>query len=202
MNKWYACVATVAMALALLGLWGCEWEGGDGFNTSGGAGVNVNFSGTYAVSGVPGVTSLVISQTGNALQGSDNLGNLYSGSIGSPGVVARPNEDGAFPAGASMLQTQFSLSSDGADIVGNIRAVAVTDVRGFTSTVSTNQTITITNQTGTINIVQTANESSTVTYSVDSSNTRYILEGTWSGGGGSFAVTAQSSAAGGGAIVL
>jgi len=197
MKKWYACVTTMAMAVALLALWGCEWDGGDDFNTSGGAGININFSGTYAIVGVPGVTTLVLTQTGNTLQGSDNLGNSYSGSVGSPGVVAKPDSTtGAYPAGATMLQTQINLSDSGSTTIsGNIRAVSVTDVQGVD--------VTVDNTTSTdivippVTIANSSNQTVTTSYSVDASNTHYILEGTWANASGSFGMTGDSSAASG-----
>ena len=197
MKKWYACVTTMVMTVALLVLWGCEWDGGDDFNTSGGAGININFSGNYAIAGVPGVTTLALTQTGNTLQGSDNLGNSYSGSIGSPRTVASPDSDtGAYPAGATMLQTQINLSDGGSTtITGNIRAVSVTDIQGVTTTTSTNQTVTITNNV--VTVIQTDDTTATTQYSVDASNTHYILEGTWANDAGSFSMTGDASAASG-----
>lgn len=209
MKKWCAFLTTLVMVPALLMMWGCEWEKSDDFNTSGGAGVNVNFSGTYQIAGVPGVTTLVLTQTGNALRGSDNLGNSYSGSIGSPGIVANPDADGVYPAGATMLQTQVNLSDGGTTtIVGNIRAVSVTDIQGATSstTVGAGSDISVDisggNLTGTITTNVNTTITTTTTYSVDASNTHYILSGTWSTGTGSFGMTGDASAAGGGGITL
>jgi hypothetical protein len=197
MKKWYACATAMVMAVALLVLWGCEWEGSDDFNTSGGAGININFSGTYTITGVPGVTTLVLSQTGNTLQGRDNLGTSYSGSIGSPGVVSAPNATtGAYPAGATMLQTQINLTDGGTTtIVGNIRAVSVTDVRGSGWSNTTTSSVDIT--TGPVTIGSYTGATSSATYSVDASNTHYVLSGTWATATGSYGVTGDASAGAG-----
>lgn len=209
MKKMYACLTTLVTVLGLLAMWGCEWEKGDSFNTSGGAGVNINFSGTYQITGVPGVTSLVLMQTGNALQGSDNLGNSYSGSIGSPGIVANPDADGMYPPGATMLQTQINLSDGGTTtIVGNIRAVAVSDIQGVTTTTTIGSGSDISvdisggNLTGTITTNVNTTVTTTTTYSMDASNTHYVLDGTWSTATGSFGMTGDASASPGGGITL
>ena len=84
MKKLISAAAVGAMALALISNTGCEWSGGgnsNSFNTSQGAGININFSGVYdgrlsggeAVSGT-GIKRLTISQAGNRLQVRDSRG--------------------------------------------------------------------------------------------------------------------------------
>jgi len=132
---------------------GCEWEATDnGYNTSKGAGVNVNFSGVYTaksgsssvVSSVASITQFTIAQTGNALEIWDTNDSYYTGSIGSPGVVSSPDSvTGLYSAGAILVQSQVSFSGKdeatgvSAGFVGIIHAVAVTDVTGSTVTTST-----------------------------------------------------------------
>ncbi|HBA84503.1 MAG TPA: hypothetical protein DCZ95_10455 [Verrucomicrobia bacterium] len=142
-----------ATCLGLVLFSGCEWgsSGGDGsFNTSQGAGVQLNFSGVYsgtmsggklvASKGGAPVTSLVIFQAGNSLEITDNNGSTYTGNIGSPGAVA-DGVNGSFSTGAELAQAQVSFtgndnSAGGREInfVGVIHAVAVKDIQGTTST--------------------------------------------------------------------
>lgn len=135
--------------LCLWVLTGCEGDwtsGGDsGFNTSKGAGVNINFSGVYhgqlsgskavaSSSGSP-ITRFVIMHAANTVQVTDNNGSQYDGTIGSPGAVAQPS-GGTYPAGADMVQSQVSFkgkdntSGKVVEFVGIFRAVAVEDIQG------------------------------------------------------------------------
>jgi hypothetical protein len=141
------CGVTLLAGSVILTISGCDWSSGGGtnsFNTSQGAGVNLNFSGVYrgelAGGKVVGKTSagniqtLTISQTGNRLTIVDNQGSRYSGSVGAPGLVALP--DGTIPAGAEFVQSQISFTGkDGVsardiEFVGIIHAISVTDIQG------------------------------------------------------------------------
>lgn len=128
---------------------GCEWDSGgsdSGFNTSRGAGAEINFSGYYQgeLSGGRAVdrtsrgniTTFVITQSGNRIDVVDNTGTRYSGSVGSPGVVAQPS-NGVYPAGANLVQGQINFSDDRSEFVGIIHVVAVTDIQGSESSSST-----------------------------------------------------------------
>ncbi len=143
--KWICCGVLVA-AVGLVAGSGCNWSSGDSLNTSQGAGITINFSGVYkgnyddgkAVENKSGdsIVQFVINQSGNSIEVTDNLGNRYEGTVGSPGIVSEPNSDGSYPAGAELAQAQISFSgkdySANVDIefVGVVHAVAVTDVQG------------------------------------------------------------------------
>lgn len=150
MKKWILCLLT--LCVAIVGLVGCEGDwtsGGDGgFNTSRGAGVNINFGGVYkgmfsgskavqTKSGSP-VTQFVITHAGNSIRVIDNNGSQYEGNIGSPGAVSEPS-GGVYPSGADLVQSQVTFSgldySSGkkVEFVGIFRAVAVDDIRGASS---------------------------------------------------------------------
>lgn len=128
---------------------GCEWSGGGGsgsFNTSQGAGINVNFSGVYdgrlsggrAVQNTSGspITRLVISQSGNRLDVRDNNGSSYTGQVGTPGAIVDLDKQTAIPRGADIVQSQISWSGhdNGAgrhvEFVGVIHVVSVADIDG------------------------------------------------------------------------
>ncbi|NCD34032.1 MAG: hypothetical protein EOL87_11550 [Spartobacteria bacterium] len=146
MEKWFMGLAMAAM-LAITS--GCEWGSGgdDSFNTSQGAGASINFSGVYhgnysggrAVESTSAgnITRLVISQSGNRLELTDNQGSKYSGTCGSPGVVSSAS-DGVYSTGAELVQGQVSWSGkDGVsakDVTfeGVIHVVTVSDIRGHT----------------------------------------------------------------------
>ena len=144
-------VAAVAVALAIGA--GCEWNGPDSesVNTSQGAGINLNFSGTYdglfsgglavQYSGLGSITRLIIAQNGNELDVTDNLGNHYRGRVGSPGTVSNPDPTtGAFPDGTTVAESQMSWEGNGVEFVGIVHVVTVDDVRGETT--DTSQTTT------------------------------------------------------------
>ncbi|MGD9873063.1 MAG: hypothetical protein AB7T27_02220 [Kiritimatiellia bacterium] len=149
----WLCIASLSVVLA-----GCDWSSGgssDGFNTSQGAGVNINVSGVYAgaiggraverTSGAGQILSLVISQSGNTVEVTDNQGSRYQGTVGSPGAVARAS-GGIFPAGAELVQYQINFSGKdevaGQDIefVGTLHAISVSDIRGTSSSSSSTRT--------------------------------------------------------------
>jgi len=196
-------ITPMLMAGAVLGiaavLAGCEWESVDnGFNTSQGAGANVNFSGVYTaksggalVASDATITQFVIAQSGNAVEVWDNNGSHFTGSVGSPGVVSSADPTTLqYPAGATMVESQMTFSGENsgngnsASFVGLVHAVAVTDVKGTTVTtgVSTNDVFTIGSAS---NVLYSVSESSydnqsTTTYSITEANTQYVLQGTWS----------------------
>jgi len=143
-----------------------KWEDGGDFNTSQGAGINVNFSGVYQARAAGGVlvpegedgedpiTRLIITQIGNTIEVRDDFNKLYTGSMGSPGVMGA-SASGSYPAGATMLQAQINFTNNkNVDFVGIIRAVAVTDVTSLdttttqTGTQSTNITVTVSETMG------------------------------------------------------
>jgi len=143
----WLCIASLSVVLA-----GCDWSAGgssDGFNTSRGAGVNINVSGVYSgaingraverTSGAGQILSLVVSQSGNTVEVTDNQGSRYQGTIGAPGAVASAT-GGIYPAGAELVQYQINFSgkdnvaAQDVEFVGTIHAVSVTDIRGTSST--------------------------------------------------------------------
>jgi hypothetical protein len=130
---------------------GCEWSGGGSggdFNTSRGAGVNINWSGVYngllagglAVerTSAGSIRRLVISQAGNSIEVVDNQGSHYRGSVGSPGAVSRPQSDGTYPPGARLVESQITfsgkdeVSAKDISFVGILHAVSVDEIRGTT----------------------------------------------------------------------
>lgn len=150
MKKSMILIFCAGLAVGLTLLLGCEWTTGgsdEGFNTSRGAGINVNFSGVYqgmlgggrAVSqtSAGAITRLVISQGGNTVEVVDNQGSTYHGSVGSPGAVATAS-GGAYPAGAELVQAQITWSGKDevaqrdVEFVGVIHVIAVTDIQGTT----------------------------------------------------------------------
>ena len=203
----------LALSAMIAGISGCEWEDSDDFNTSRGAGVNVNFSGVYKgksgslISGKEDVTQMVITQTGNHI---DVLVNnvTYSGTIGSPGVVGTADATtGAYGSGANMLQAQVNFSGEGVAFVGIVRAIAVTDIQGTTRTETTTSTTNTwfnwgvgeedTGVGGGDSVSQTDTETGTTEYEIDESNTMYVLEGNWSEGASVHTVSGIAHAASG-----
>lgn len=150
-------VPAVMIALAVAGIAGCDWSSNStSLNTSKGAGVNINFSGVYdgnlaggkVVSKTSGgnILRLVLSQSGNRVEVVDNQGSRYEGTVGSPGIVSEPDSNGAYPAGAELVQAQISFSGKdevaqrNIQFVGIIHAVAVDDVKGESRTTSSSKT--------------------------------------------------------------
>lgn len=198
-------IFSIMMVGAIAGLaavfLGCEWQSTeDGFNTSKGAGASVNFSGVYrAKSGgvlVGNISQIVVAQAGNSIEVWDNNNSYYTGSVGSPGVVSSPDSvTGAYPSGAILVQAQMNFegrntsSSKYVIFSGVVHAVAINDVQGTTtaisSGVSTNSSTTINinappvvinNSSGASNSVSSA---STTTYSITEANSQYVLDGNW-----------------------
>lgn len=137
----------------------CDWSsgGGDGFNTSR-QNLNVNLSGVYrgelaggkAVANPSGgdITQLIMSQSGNVLEVSDNQGSTYRGRAGTP-FVSGAGDDTTIPAGTELAS--YIVAFEGVDQVanrnirftGNIELIAVTDVDGqdtFSGTSDSRQT--------------------------------------------------------------
>lgn len=222
MNKAWRVSSGLMVLAATMMIVGCDWSSGggsSGYNTSQGAGVNINFSGVYrgelsggrAVSGA-NITTLTISQTGNRLSAVDNNGSRYEGSFGSPGLVANAN-NGTYPPGAELVQGQVNFSgvnnATGKKIqfAGIVHVVTITDVQGDTTTststssAGTNNTSNVSINTGpvSVNTEYTNNDQTTTTttltttFSIDSSNANYRMEGTWvEEGGGTYAFKARS----------
>ncbi len=185
MNRFLNVVGAGLLAsVVMLANTGCDWSSGGGtnsFNTSQGAGVNLNFSGVYRgeLSGGKAVDktsngsilTLTISQVGNSVTVVDNQGSTYRGTVGSPGLAALP--DGTIPPGAEFLQSQISFSGkDGVsardiEFVGIIHAVSVTDIQGKTTTKTSGSGSTNFNNNG-----SSSSQGSTVTRSTNTgSNT-------------------------------
>lgn len=149
------------MAIALFINTGCEWTGGGGstgLNSSQGAGINVNFSGVYnghlgggravAKTSRGAITRLVIQNAGNRIEITDNQGSRYTGTIGSPGLVTKPDATGSYPAGAKAVQSQINfagkdeVAAKDIEFVGIIHLVTVKDVKGNTDASSSTETTT------------------------------------------------------------
>lgn len=169
MKKLQSLTMAFAGFAAAFALTGCDWSsGGDGgFNTSRGAGININWSGVYngingreAVQG-RGIRSITINQAGNSVQVIDSSGARYSGTIGAPGAVSEPNATtGTYPAGAELVQAQISFAGNGVEFAGIFHAVAVNEINGDASSdsdasIDANQSgssdATAANQTTTVN---------------------------------------------------
>lgn len=190
-------VCALALSIVVLGLVGCEsdWTSGgeSGFNTSRGAGVNINFGGVYdgmfsgskavqSKSGSP-VTRFVITHAGNSIRVIDNNGSQYEGNIGSPGAVAEP-QGGVYPAGAELVQSQVTFSgidySSGkkVEFVGIFRAVAVEDIRGASSKTEDTYNRAITWTTNVTISTQTTNSTKVTTIIAYDSNGNEVYRST------------------------
>ncbi len=141
---------------------GCEWSsGGSGasFNTSGGAGININFSGVYRGAHSDGslvkggsqapINTLVISQTGNSIEATDNNGTKYSGTVGAPNSIA---SSGTIQAGIEVAAAQMTMKGNNGrpiSFVGSVHAVTVSDIKGETVTRTLDESLTEQNTTST-----------------------------------------------------
>lgn len=184
MKRFVVLASCLAAAMGLTALVGCDWtSNGTDYNTSRGAGANVNWTGTYfgqlsggrAVSSTSGgpITRLVIFNSANALEITDNNGSKYTGKIGAPGVVANPvvnTETGEYiyPAGAQIVQSQVTftgkdeIAAKDIEFVGVIHVVTVDDVTGTTTEDTTTSTESSgTNNTQTIIIEEPAGDGTT-----------------------------------------
>jgi hypothetical protein len=170
---------------------GCEWSGGGGsgsFNTSQGAGINVNFSGVYDgnLSGGKAVSStskgniirLTISQTGNRITVVDNQGSRYEGSTGAPGLIADPGTDGTFPVGATVVESQIGFAGKDevaqrdVEFVGVIHIVTVTDVKGNSTTTVSDSGSTNSSNSGKTSTTTDENlQEGTVSQTIDNGDT-------------------------------
>jgi hypothetical protein len=183
MNVRLIAYAAALTGVALLVNTGCEWSGGggaSGLNSSQGAGLNVNFTGVYdgnlgggravAKTSKGAITRLVIQNSGNALEVTDNQGSRYQGTIGAPGVVTSPDATGTYPAGAEAVQSQINfagkdeVAQKDIEFVGVIHLVTVTDVKGNTDNSSSTDTTTTGNT-----------ETKTTTFK-DATNTTVVTE--------------------------
>jgi hypothetical protein len=165
--------------------WGCEWSGGNSdFNTSKGAGANVNISGVYrgtlaggkAVSSTSNgnITSFTLTQAGNRVDVTDNQGSRYSGSVGTPILSSLPSGTSVVPPG--WLAAQFQVGWSGQDGVaavpiqfsGVIDVVTIENVQGTSSSASSSSSADIefeggqgTNNSQTIIIEEPAGDGTT-----------------------------------------
>ena len=167
MKRYMLWLMVAGLAAGSMFLAACEWSAGNdaGFNTSEGAGINLNFSGYYQ--GLNGgkavkdtsngnILTLTIQQGGDTVEVTDNQGSSYRGKVGSPGAVSSASS-GTYPAGAELAQAQINFSGhdnvSAKDITfaGIIHAVAVTDIKGTTETDTSTDTRTRT-ETVTTNV--------------------------------------------------
>lgn len=175
--------AVAALALALMTNTGCEWTGGggtDSFNTSKGAGININFTGVYdgnlggglavGKTSAGSVRRLNILQTGSRLEITDNQGSKYFGDVGSPGTVVDLETTTVVPAGAELVQSQITWSGKDnvankqVEFVGVIHAVSVTDIKGNAeNTTDTSTDTDIDNRVTTTTVVHNTNDTTTTT---------------------------------------
>lgn len=193
----------------------CDWTGGGGssdFNTSQGAGVNVNWSGVYfgSVGTTAGSLSrLVLSQGGNRVEVVDDRGSRYEGSVGAPGVVSTAG-GGILSTGSTLVESQIQWTgkdeASGLDVefVGILHVVAVEDIQGQSTetidarTSPTTNSVTVidrtTNPDGTV-VVETdvqedvieGDKTETITttvYQITEANSQFRLQGTWIEQGG------------------
>jgi hypothetical protein len=176
--------SVTALAVGLFGVAallnsGCEWTGGggtEGFNTSQGAGINVNFSGVY--DGAMGGGKAVSASSGGTItrfvliQVVDNQGSKYTGTVGAPGLVADPLPDGTFPDGVDVVQSQISFAGkDGVaakdiEFIGIIHIIAVEDIKGETTT-ETDESTSGSGSTNSQSSSSSSEQTRSVTTSVD-----------------------------------
>ena len=187
--------ATVLAGVLLMANSACDWSSSGsagGFNTSKGAGVSINYSGVYRGEFSGGravektsrgnITTLTMVQSGNRLTVYDNQGSVYTGTTGSPGVIAEP-EGSTYPFGAEIVQSQISfkgkdnVSALEIEFVGILHVVSVTDIQGNTSESTTESDI----EDGETQTTVIRNESTTETITIISEppvliTTRVITE--------------------------
>lgn len=199
MKRFAVMLIVSAMAATAVLLTGCEWSSGgssNGFNTSRGAGVNINWTGVYngnlgggkAVANTTGspVTRLTITQAGNTIQVTDNNGSRYDGTVGAPGAVSEPLADGSYSVGAELASSQISFSGDDysagkrVEFVGVLHAVAVDEIQGTTTedTVqdsSVDSDVDVDTTTRTQTIVDEDNNTTTVITIIDDGDTQTTI---------------------------
>ena len=165
--------------------WGCEFSGNsDGFNTSGGAGVDVNISGFYegnlsgakAVNASAGnINNFTLTQAGNRVEVVDNQGSRYVGTVGSPDINVS-QQAASIPASTQIMQFQVNwqgrdgVSAKDIQFVGVIDVVALLDIQGQTTSDTRTTTRTTNNSADHISNQTTTNASPTVT-DISNSNT-------------------------------
>jgi len=212
----YRSIVTAASLAALLMMTACDWSSGsqENFNLSGGSS-NINVSGFYEGNTTGGrvvantsngnIVSIVIQQSGNRVEVTDNQGSTYSGSLGSP---LNTLSGGTATSGTVVSSFQISFSGkDGVaakdiNFTGVLTIVAVSDIDAVTSTntndnggsstttTNTNSVIeptepddegsgTITDSTSTATNTTTDSTTSTSTYSLTGPTTQLRLQGTW-----------------------
>lgn len=153
MKRTLTIITTLAATAATALLVSCDWSSGgsaSGFNTSR-TNLQVNLSGTYsgqldgkAVSATSrgNITRLIIQQSGNVVEISDNQGSTYRGSVGIPNVAFTDGDGAAatLPLGSELAS--YTISWAGHDNVadknirftGNVEIIAVSDIDGRTIT--------------------------------------------------------------------
>lgn len=141
-------ILPIGLLLCVGIFWGCEFSGNsDGFNTSGGAGVEVNISGFYegnlsgakAVNASAGnINNFTLTQAGNRVEIVDNQGSRYVGTVGSPDINVS-QQAASIPASTQIMQFQVNwqgrdgVSAKDIQFVGVIDVVALSDVQGQTT---------------------------------------------------------------------
>jgi hypothetical protein len=191
----------VLVGAGSLALVACDWTSGDdGINTSQGN-ADINFSGTYdgrladgravAVTSGRSISRLVLSQSDDTLTVTDSNGSTYRGRITGVSTVTLSAND-AIGAGQQVAQSQVTWSGvDNAagqqvQFVGNISAVAVTDIQGSSSGTSESSSSDFNLDTGSVVVSSGSSSSNTVssTYQLTAQNTQYRLRGNWVEAGG------------------
>lgn len=179
MNRSLTTIVAFGVISSCLTLVGCNWSsGGDSsFNTSR-TNLQVNISGVYdgqnngkAVSNptAGNITTLIVQQSGNVLEVTDNQGSSYRGSVGVPTNLASVDDNGNdvnIPLGSELASYQVgfegtdNVSAQKIRFTGAITLVAVERING-TATTSANRTDTTSSQVDTT--VNTGTSSSTST---------------------------------------
>lgn len=145
-------VSLTAFLLAVAGVpTGCEWSGGssNSFNTSRGAGININISGVYegllgggkAVETSRGnIRSLTLTQAGNRVEVVDNQGSRYRGTVGVPDVRTTATKGGTIPPRTEIMQFQVNWQGTDGVAAKEVQFVGVIDVVTIEQVQSTEQT--------------------------------------------------------------
>ncbi|MDA3872369.1 MAG: hypothetical protein PF795_00200 [Kiritimatiellae bacterium] len=134
-------LATAVVGISTLFMVACDWSsGGDSnsYNTSNASNLsNISgfYQGTFASQVVrgSGITHLTVQQSGNRIEIVDSNGAKYTGTVGSPVLVANLNSD--IGAGSQVASYQLSFSGNNVDFTGVVNLVAVTDIQGHSRTV-------------------------------------------------------------------
>ncbi len=193
MKKSCCFLFTAILAVFVFLVVSCEMEDyEEGYNTSKGAGVDMNFSGIYrGRQGVPvvparGITNLLLSQHGNMVQVWDNRNSYYEGHVGAPSVVMAPVGI-TVPAGTTVAEAHINFSGIDTeldrkvDFAGFVRAVSVSESEANSSSRSTNSTVSVisTNLGVVTTQIITSAGSMSAQYNITEGNRQYILEGRW-----------------------